>query len=120
MRQHRDDCVARRNRRKGDRHRDFLDRQDVTEGSHDIDCEPDHRKRIEKLCNDRCEISAADFSVIAQPAGGDEVSASAMTIAPAKAPSPLRINPVIVLTRSGITEKLTNMLAHSRMRRRRV
>ena len=53
-------------------------------------------------------------------AGGDEVSASAMTIAPAKAPIPLRTNPVIVLTRNGITEKLTNMLAHSRRRRRKV
>ena len=46
MRQHRDHRVARRNRREGDRDRDFLNSQDVAKSSHDIDCEPDHRKRI--------------------------------------------------------------------------
>ena len=56
----------------------------------------------------------------AQQGGGDEVSASARTIAPPTAPMPLKTKPVIVLTRSGMTEKLTNMLVHSRRSRRNV
>ena len=56
----------------------------------------------------------------AQPGGGDENSASVTAIAPPIAPSTLRTKPVSVLRRSGMTEKLTNMLIQSRSSRRSV
>ena len=43
MREHRDHCVARRNRREGDRDGDFLESRDIAKRSHDIDCEADYR-----------------------------------------------------------------------------
>ena len=55
-----------------------------------------------------------------QPAGGSKNSASTIATRPPIAPAMLSAKPVNVLSRSGITEKLTNMLSHSRSSRRSV